>query len=319
MVNEFYFSIIVPLYNKVDYLHRALESIQQQTWDNYEVLIVDDGSTDGSSAKAVEYLLPNWRLVFQKNKGVSSARNQGTKVANGSYLCFLDADDCWHPRYLEYMHLIIESYPRAGLYGTNYQQIKGEDFPVYKNYSGKVNSRKINLYRAWMIRNPLNTDGMVVAKDVFLDVGGFDITQRYYEDATLMFKIASSKSIVVTSMVLTYYFLDVKNNANSRMRKSLPLYPGYLPTLLNLSQSNCHNVWLRIFTKSELFLAMASQIYYCKPEKNLIISDALKLSSRSFLYRILVTHRNSILTKFMCIVSLKLRSLIIRLMCSIYD
>jgi len=159
---------------------------------------------------------------------------------------------------------------------------------------------------------------MIVPRNLFRKVGGFDITQRYYEDATLMFKLAAVESVVVTPTVLTYYFTDVANNANSQMKKCPPLYPGYLPTLLTLSSCHRHDFWLKLFTRSELFLSFASQIYYHESDRNQIIANELHILPKSFLFRMLVTHRNSCFVKMLCVVSLKFRSLMLRLIRTFY-
>lgn len=280
----FFFSIIVPLFNKELYLRRALESINVQTFGDYEVIIVDDGSTDGSAEVARKYLKSNWQLHQQPNAGVSAARNKGVELSHGQYLCFLDADDAWHPQFLECMKVVIDAKPGAGLYGANYKAIIGDTLPNSKHSDARNTACKsINLFRTWLVRNPLHTDGMIVSREVFDETGGFDISQRYYEDATLMFKIAAKYPVVVTSNVLTYYFTDVADNANSRMKKEPPLFPGYLPTLLELSKST-NDFWLRFFTKMELFLALASNLYFHREERNPEIADRLSLPKDTWLF-----------------------------------
>ena len=120
------FSVIIPLYNKVPYIRKALESVLAQTYTDYELIIVDDGSTDGSAEIAEAFLqeLPASRLLKQKNAGVSATRNNGFSVSSAEYIAFLDADDWWEPTYLERMAQLIEDYPDAGLYACNYVYYK---------------------------------------------------------------------------------------------------------------------------------------------------------------------------------------------------
>ncbi len=116
------FSVIIPLYNKAPYVAKAVESVLVQTFTEYELVVVDDGSKDDSAeiaAKAIENQ-PNCRLIRQKNAGVSAARNNGVAASQGDYLCFLDADDWWAPTFLEEMAKLITDCPDAGIYGTNY-------------------------------------------------------------------------------------------------------------------------------------------------------------------------------------------------------
>ena len=112
------FSVIMPLYNKAPYVSKAIRSILNQSFSDFELVIVDDGSTD-ESAEIAEQTIEgnkNCRLIRQENTGVSTARNNGVSVSNGDYLCFLDADDWWEQTYLESMNQLIEDYQDAGAY-----------------------------------------------------------------------------------------------------------------------------------------------------------------------------------------------------------
>ena len=116
------FSVIIPLYNKAPYVDKTIRSVLAQTYADYELIVMDDGSKDDSFAialKAVEGR-GNCHVYRQKNAGVSMARNNGVALSQGDYLCFLDADDWWEPTFLEEMSKLIGDFPDAGIYGTNY-------------------------------------------------------------------------------------------------------------------------------------------------------------------------------------------------------
>ncbi len=106
-------SILVPVYNVGIWLQGCLDSISGQTWKNLEVILVDDGSTDGSAALCERFVRedPRFRLIRQENKGVSAARNVALEAATGEYVFFLDADDYLHPQALEVLHKAICSGP----------------------------------------------------------------------------------------------------------------------------------------------------------------------------------------------------------------
>ena len=93
-------SVIIPLYNKAAHVRRSLDSVAAQTFRDFEVIVVDDGSTDGGERAAAEYADARFRLVSQKNAGPGAARNRGIREASGGLLAFLDADDEWLPEYL---------------------------------------------------------------------------------------------------------------------------------------------------------------------------------------------------------------------------
>ena len=116
------FSVIIPLYNKAPYVTKAVQSVLAQTFMDYELIIIDDGSKDDSFAIALKTIEShgNCHLYRQKNAGVSMARNNGVALSQGNYLCFLDADDWWEPTFLQEMDELIKEFPDAGIYGTNY-------------------------------------------------------------------------------------------------------------------------------------------------------------------------------------------------------
>ncbi|MFC5269487.1 glycosyltransferase family 2 protein [Adhaeribacter terreus] len=113
-----FFSIVIPLYNKQEHIANTLHSVLHQTFPDYELLVIDDGSTDESAT--IVGIFNDYRLqVFrQKNAGVSAARNHGIKRAKGQYFAFLDADDLWEPNYLAEMCRLIGNYPGCGFYGA---------------------------------------------------------------------------------------------------------------------------------------------------------------------------------------------------------
>lgn len=100
-------SVIIPVYNVEKYLRKCLDSVLAQTRDDYEVVLVDDGSTDSSPQICDEYAEKDERIlvIHQENKGLSGARNTGIKQCSGEWITFLDSDDWWEPEYLEYMNL----------------------------------------------------------------------------------------------------------------------------------------------------------------------------------------------------------------------
>ena len=116
------FSVIIPLYNKAPYVAKAIQSVLAQTFTDYELIIMDDGSSDDSFSITSETIEGHGHchLYRQKNGGVSMARNNAAALSQGDYLCFLDADDWWAPDFLMGMSRLIEEFPDAGIYGANY-------------------------------------------------------------------------------------------------------------------------------------------------------------------------------------------------------
>ena len=113
-------SAVIPLYNKAPYIGRAIQSVLAQTEQEFEVIVVDDGSTDGGAAIVEHFADPRIRLITQENRGASAARNRGIRESWADLVAFLDADDEWYPAFLETALDLRRRYPGAGLYATAY-------------------------------------------------------------------------------------------------------------------------------------------------------------------------------------------------------
>ena len=113
------FSIILPVYNGAKFIDNAIETIFAQDFDNWELIIVNDGSTDGTIDVLQKYKgNPKVHICSQKNQGVSAARNTGIGYSQYPYLAFLDADDVWKKNHLSTLYEMILMYPKAGMYCT---------------------------------------------------------------------------------------------------------------------------------------------------------------------------------------------------------
>lgn len=218
------FSIIIPLYNKAPYIEKALRSIQAQTFREFEVIVIDDGSTDNSwiltrnlfqefeNDHVLSPPLGGFRGASQKNAGVSTARNNGIKLAKYPYICFLDADDWWAPTFLAEMKQLIEGFPEAGIYGTSYYKvkdgvIKSANIGVEKDFErGLINYYQVYAKTLWM---PLWTGAVCVPKVVFDNIAGFKSNLRLGEDFDLWVRIASNHPVAFLNKPLAYYNQDV--------------------------------------------------------------------------------------------------------------
>ena len=119
------FTVLIPLYNKAAYIQRALDSVYAQTFQPAEILVVNDGATDGSDDIVRNQGNPLIRVLDQRNQGVSIARNNGLAAASQPFIAFLDADDRWRPGFLAAMRRAIESFPEATLYGSGFATVAG--------------------------------------------------------------------------------------------------------------------------------------------------------------------------------------------------
>lgn len=210
------FSVIISLYNKAPYVAKAIGSVLSQTFNDYELIIVDDGSSDNSAEIASQSIgdHDHCRLIRQKNSGVSVARNNGVAVSSGDYLCFLDADDWWEPTFLEEMSKTIAEFPDAGIYGTNYtivnetkQKTRVAQIGVEKGFEkGCINYCQAYAKTMYM---PLWTGAVCIPKGIFKEMGGFPKGIRLGEDFLLWIHIALRYKVVLLNHPLAYYNQDV--------------------------------------------------------------------------------------------------------------
>ena len=206
------FSVIIPLYNKAPYVKKALESVCRQTYSDYELIVINDGSTDDSCMIAEKYLQGmdgiNYRLITQENAGVSAARNNGVAASSGEYIAFLDADDWWEPTYLEKMAKLIEDYPEAGLYACNYVYYKpGKTRVAVSNIAtGYFNYPKAYYEGGAM---PVTSISVAIPRNVYDVMGGFPFGIKLGEDFLLWAKIAMQYKVAFLNEPLAWYNNDV--------------------------------------------------------------------------------------------------------------
>lgn len=208
-----YFSVIIPLYNKAPYVAKTIESVLRQTFNDYELIIIDNGSTDGSNEIVSKYSDPRIQIVrLDENVGVSNARNKGVALSTAPYVTFLDADDWWEPTFLEEMAGLIERHPNAGIYGSGYWIIKNgkkrlapigveEDFK-----EGNINYCQVYAKTLCM---PLTSITIAMPRKIFDESGGFKSHLKLGEDFDLWIRIALKHNVVFLNKPLSNYNQDV--------------------------------------------------------------------------------------------------------------
>lgn len=130
-----FFSIVIPLYNKTDFILATLDSVVNQTFKDYEIIVVNDGSTDDGLTKVKAIKNPKLSIHNQENKGLSAARNLGITLASGHYVALLDADDIWESNYLESMFSLIKKFPQYNIFGSTYKESrKGRLMDIHTSF-----------------------------------------------------------------------------------------------------------------------------------------------------------------------------------------
>lgn len=213
-------SVIIPLYNKAPYIKRAIDSVLSQTIQNFEIIVVNDGSTDGGEQVAEAYSDARIHIIDQENQGVSIARNNGVSASKSELVAFLDADDEWLPDFLETILSLRKLYPHAGMYGTGCYINKEKTIEncVYNQTSG--NQIIENYFRA---KNTFGdfiimTSAMVIPKDIFISVGGFPRKYTQHEDRYLRARIALDYDVAYSPKLCATYHFNYATYSN-RARK----------------------------------------------------------------------------------------------------
>jgi glycosyltransferase involved in cell wall biosynthesis len=211
------FSVVIPLYNKEQDIPRTLHSVLQQDFSDFEIILVDDGSQDGSLRAAQKVRDERIKIYSKQNEGVGPTRNYGVEKATGRYIAFLDADDLWLDHHLSDLEQLIKEYPDADWFCTAYQKrfndrlvVPLESPIMFKHpWSGRVD----DYFGASLVESIGWTSAVCMAKQFFQQLGGFDtsITHGAGEDTDLWIRAALESAPVFTTRISSIYNLQGTN------------------------------------------------------------------------------------------------------------
>ncbi|MDY6901691.1 MAG: glycosyltransferase family A protein [Cyanobacteriota bacterium] len=208
MVNKPKVSVIVPAYNVSKYISEALASLEQQTFSDFEVLVVDDGSTDDTAAVVQKFCQRDTRfkLLQKPNGGLSSARNYGIRHSRGEYIALLDGDDIYHRDKIATHVARLYDKPDVGVVYSASRTIRDDGKPTFISLSGKPVHQ--NPLLALLCKNFVGHGSNAVFRRCLIDeVGGFDENLRSWEDVDLWLRIAAMQKwrFFREKRVLCYY------------------------------------------------------------------------------------------------------------------
>jgi glycosyltransferase involved in cell wall biosynthesis len=232
MVNLFFFTIVIPLYNQALYVEKAIKSALGQDYKGFEILVVDDGSTDNGADVVRQIKSNHIQLIQQQNQGVSVARNIGIKNANGNIIAFLDADDEWLPNHLEVLARLATNFPEAAAYATGYQKKlrDGRLFtPNFKFIPAAPWEGIVPNYFKSVATGPelMWTSAVAIRKIVFEKVGYFQAGMRNGQDADMWLRIALEYPIVFSREITAIYCLGSSNSSTSRLKSETDFKSHY--------------------------------------------------------------------------------------------
>ena len=194
-------SVVIPAFNAASCIRRALDSVLAQTWERYEIIVVDDGSTDNSSEVLARYG-KQLNVVCQANGGPSVARNRGLMEARGRYVAFLDADDYWLPEKLERQVALLDARPEVGFCSTATAVVD----PEGKHVRDWPCCHEEPLLETLFMRSSAvsgSTSGVLARRAVLLEAGGFDERLRGFEDPDLWIRLAARTAYACIPLALT--------------------------------------------------------------------------------------------------------------------
>ena len=232
-------SVVIPLYNKELSIISTIESVLAQTYSDWELIIVDDGSTDGSANIVQEYVRTKqiddskFQIISQKNSGVSAARNAGILAAKGEFVAFLDGDDLWNKNFLKEMVRLIEEYPEKSIYALGCEKISGDNTPEPENkdyFRGET-------YWEWNSMAYTGSSSCVRKQDA-IDVGLFDTRMTHGEDIDMWWRLLLTHGGACYGKPYAYYRQDAENRA---MHKVVPLekfIPYYIDKYVDARKKN---------------------------------------------------------------------------------
>ncbi|OZI08555.1 glycosyl transferase [Siphonobacter sp. BAB-5385] len=248
-------SVVIPLFNKAHTIKNTLRSVLDQTFQDFEVVIVDDGSTDDGVNVIRNFTNDERvRIIQQLNQGVSVARNKGVEQAIYNYIAFLDGDDKWLPTYLETLAKAINDYPDAAMYCcagiVENSRDNSHVLRVAKKYQGVT--REIDFFE-----NPhvfLHTSATIVSKEKFNQTVGFPVGMKRNQDYALFFSLAFTGPVIYCGFPLSVYVGEVEGQATSTPLENML---KHVVNRHNIVYGNWKNSLLKnktyiVFTKYEL-------------------------------------------------------------------
>lgn len=187
-------SVIIPTYNRVQYVTKAIDSVLVQTYTDYEIIVVDDGSTDNTK-EVLEPYMGRIKYIYQENAGVSAARNAGIRAATGEWVAFLDSDDEWLPEKLAVQMDFVSENPEIVAHVTNAKILLPDNesvdlFTLRGCPRYGVDNPLIEKPLIDVVRYQFFTPSLLARRQILSNMGGFDVSMSIYEDGDMMRRLA---------------------------------------------------------------------------------------------------------------------------------
>ncbi len=289
-----FFTVIIPLFNKENFIESTLKSVLNQSFIDLEVLIINDGSTDKSEEKVLEFKDIRIHYFYKENGGVSSARNFGIEKAQSSYITFIDADDYWYPDFLQEMFKYTNTFPELKVFSAAIEvetskKIIPSSYSIVKTGDCEI----VNYFDASLKETVICTSCAVFHKSVFEKTGNFDSQLKSGEDTDLWIRIGLNYPILFSWKILARYVYDAQSlTKNHRTSINSLDFSKYIslektnPNLKNFLDLNRFSLAIKskIIGDNQHF-----QLFYKEIDlKNLSLKKRILLELPSFLLKPLI-------------------------------
>lgn len=289
-MNAINFSIVIPLYNKQNSIAATLQSVLSQTYTNYEVVVVDDGSTD-ESANVAEATLRNCiaygveskgKVIRKPNGGVCSARNKGIQEAQYDYIALLDGDDLWDKHYLEEQVKLIQDFPEAKMWGINFAEMSNGEL-IRKLPTGLPEGYRGYVENYFQIPGRISdlycSSSVVIKKEVFDKVGYFDERIKYAEDLDMWYRIIATCPVAFYDRYMAFYQYDAENRALHRRIMLRDYLPFYVDKYTAYKDKSLFYMWINRWSANVI------RRYYYDPTNDQI--DDAKIATKKLDYTVI--------------------------------
>lgn len=204
-----FFSIIIPLYNKEKFIEKTILSVLNQTFQDFEIIVINDGSTDRGEEKILKFNDQRIQYFSKNNEGVSIARNFGLTKANAGFVTFLDADDYWYPDFLEIMFKYCTLFPKQKVFAAAIEiETSKKIFPAKYSIHQTGDFEFVNYFRASIKESAILTSAAVFNTSIFKKTGVFDPDIKSGQDTDLWIRVGMAYPILFIWKVLVRYTYD---------------------------------------------------------------------------------------------------------------
>jgi glycosyltransferase involved in cell wall biosynthesis len=230
-------SVVMPLYNKEHEVNRAIQSILSQTFADFEVIVVNDGSTDGGPERVRAVSDLRIRIIDQLNVGVSAARNRGIAEALGNLVAFLDADDEWEPDFLDNIVRLRDKFPSCMVFATNYYLCGANDYrrlTIIRGLPKGFREGILNNYFKIAAQSdpPLSSSSVAVTKRAIESIGGFPLGVTSGEDLLTWARLASRYDIAFCIEPKAFFWRSESLTTRPNRRPNIPDIVGHELSML---------------------------------------------------------------------------------------